>query len=95
MLGVMNRQGKNVPQTVEHRPVGMQADHPVLDGDAVDEGLLVVEEVSVRHPQLVGDAVVQRQIQRNLRVGEAFVPPCLLEVHGQGVVLQKEKNNTL
>lgn len=65
----------------------MQANHAVLDCDAVHEGLLVIEEVRVRHPQLIGHAVVQRQVQRDLRVRETLVPPCLLEIHGQGVVL--------
>lgn len=65
----------------------MQANHSVLDRDAVHEGLLVIEEVSVRHPQLIGHTVVQRQVQRDLRVRETLVSPCLLEIHGQGVVL--------
>ena len=75
------------PEAVQHRAVRMQADHAVLHGDAVDEGLLVVQEVGVGHPELVRHAVVQRQVQGDLRVGQALVPPRLLEVHGQGVVL--------
>lgn len=66
----------------------MQADHPVLDSHAVNEGLLVVQKVSVGHPQLVRHPVIQSQVVRDLRVGETLVPPRLLEVHGQGVVLE-------
>ena len=66
----------------------METDHPVLDRDAMNEGLLVVEEVGVGDPQLVGHSVIQSQVICNLRVGETLVPPCLLEVHGQGVVLE-------
>lgn len=65
----------------------MEPDHAVLDGDAVNEGLLVIQEVRVRNPQLVGHSVIQSQVVGDLRVGEALVPPRLLEVHGQGVVL--------
>ncbi|KAF3834830.1 hypothetical protein F7725_027388, partial [Dissostichus mawsoni] len=53
-------------------------DHPVLDGDSVDEGLLVVEEVGVGDPQLVGHSVVQRQVQRDAQVlllGVGYVNP--------------------
>lgn len=65
----------------------METDHPVLDCDSVDEGLLVVEEVGVGDPQLVGHSVIQSQVVGDLGVGETLVPPCLLEVHRQGVVL--------
>lgn len=33
---------KGLPESIKHCAVGMEADHPVLDGDAVNEGLLVV-----------------------------------------------------
>lgn len=65
----------------------MQADHAVLHSDAVNKRLLVVQEVSVGDPQLVGDPVVQGQVERDPEVGETLVPPVLLEVHGQRVVL--------
>lgn len=56
----------------------------------MDEGLLVVQEVGVGHPQLIGHSVIQGQVVGDLGVGQPFVPPRLLEVHGQGVVLQKD-----
>ena len=65
----------------------MEPDHAVLHRDAVHEGLLVVQEVGVGHPELVRHAVVQRQVEGDARVGQPLVPPVLLEVHGEGVVL--------
>lgn len=73
----------------------MEPDHAVLDCDAVNEGLLVVKEVGVGDPQLVGHPVIQSQVVGDLGVGEPLVPPCLLEVHGQGVVLQEQRVFTL
>lgn len=66
----------------------MQTDHPVLDCDAMNEGLFVIEEVGVWDPQLIGHSVIQCQVIGNLRIGQTLVPPCLLEIHGQGVVLK-------
>lgn len=71
----------------------MQSDHPVLDSHAVNEGLLVIQEVRVRHPQLIRHPVIQSQVVRDLRVGQTLVPPRLLEVHGQGVVLEDRRGN--
>lgn len=65
----------------------MQADHSVFDGDSVDERLLVVEEVGVGDPEMVGDPVIQGQVEGDSCVGETLVPPVLLEIHGQRVVL--------
>lgn len=79
---------KGLPESIEHRAVRVQTNHPVLHSDAVNEGLLVVEEVGVGDPQLIRHSVIQSQVVRNLRVGQTFVPPRLLEVHGQGVVLE-------
>lgn len=80
----------SVPETVEDCAVWVESDHPVFDCDTMDEGLLIVQEVGVRHPQLIGHSVIQGQVVGDLRVGQPFVPPRLLEVHGQGVVLQKD-----
>ncbi|TNN46046.1 hypothetical protein EYF80_043745 [Liparis tanakae] len=55
--------GKNPPEAVENGSVWVQADHSVFDGDSVDERLLVVEEVGVGDPELVGDPVIQRQVE--------------------------------
>lgn len=66
----------------------MQADHAVLHSYSVDKRFLVVEEVSVGDPQLVGNPVIQGQVERDPQVGQALVPPVLLEVHGQRVVLR-------
>ena len=66
----------------------MQADHPVLDRHAVQEGLLVVQEVGVWEPQLVGHAVVQSQVEVQLGVRQSLVSPTLLEIHCDGVVLE-------
>lgn len=76
------------PEAVKNGPVRMQADHAVLHSHSVDKRLLVVEEVSVGDPQLVGNPVIQGQVERDPKVSQALVPPVLLEVHGQRVVLQ-------
>lgn len=77
-----------LPEPVENRPIRMQPNHPILHRHAMDEGLLVINEVGVRDPQLVGHPVVQGQVEGNPCVGQPLVPPGLLEVHGDGVVLR-------
>lgn len=57
------------PEAVENSPIWMQADHAVLHSDAVNKRLLVIEEVGVGDPQLVGDPVVQGQVERDPEVG--------------------------
>lgn len=54
------------PESIKHRPIGVETDHPVFDCDAMNEGLFVIEEVGVRDPQLVSHSVVQRQVVGNL-----------------------------
>lgn len=76
----------------------MQANHAVFHRDPVDKRLLVVEKVGVGDPELVGNPVVQGQVEGDSYVGETFVPPILLEIHGQRVVLRykergKDNNN--
>lgn len=68
----------------------MQPDHSVLYCHAVKEGLLVVKEVGVREPQLVCYAIVQSQVELELTVGQTLIPPALLEIHGDGVVLRRK-----
>lgn len=67
----------------------MQSDHPVLHCHPMDKGLLVIDEVRVWDPQLVCHPVVQSKVERYACVGEALVSPGLLEIHGDGVVLQE------
>lgn len=69
----------------------MQPDHSVLHGHAVEEGFLVVKEVGVREPQLVCNTVVQSKVEFQLTVGQTLIPPALLEIHSDGVVLMGEK----
>lgn len=75
------------PETIEDGSIRVQSDHSVLHCHPVDKGLLVINEVCVRDPQLVCHPVVQCEVERDAGVGEALVPPGLLEVHGDGVVL--------
>lgn len=65
----------------------MEPDHAILHCHSMQKGLLVVQEIGVRQPQLVSHPVVQGQVERKVIVCQAFVPPALLEVHGDGVVL--------
>lgn len=90
LLGTMRSCGVNPspPEAVEDGPIRMEADHAVLHSHSVNKRLLVVEEVSVRDPQLVGNPVIQGQVERDPQVGQPLVPPVLLEVHGQRVVLR-------
>lgn len=71
----------------------MQPDHSVLYCHAVKEGLLVIKEVGVREPQLVCYAVVQSQVELELTVGQTLIPPALLEIHGDGVVLRRKTSS--
>lgn len=66
----------------------MQANHAVFHRDPMDKRLLVVEKVGVGDPELVGNPIIQGQVEGDSYVGETFVPPILLEVHGQRVVLR-------
>lgn len=70
----------------------MQSDHPVLHRHPVDKRLLVVDEVGVGDPELIGDSVVECQVERDAGVGQALVSPGLLEVHGDGVVLRNRES---
>ena len=79
---------KCLPQSVQNGAVRVQTDHPVLDRHAVQKGLLVVQEVGVWEPQLVGHAVVQSQVEVQLSVGQSLISPTLLEIHCDGVVLE-------
>lgn len=73
----------------------MQADHAVFDCDSMDERLLVIEKVGVGDPELVSNPVVKCQVERDSHIGQALVPPILLEIHSQCVVLWIEKENTI
>ena len=77
-----------LPKAVQHSSIWMQSYHAVLDCHPVDEGLFVIDEVGVWHPQLICHPVVQGQVEWDPSVRETFVPPRLLEVHGDGVVLK-------
>lgn len=72
----------------------MESNHAVLHGDAVHEGLLVIEEIGVRDPELVRHSVVQRQVERDPRIRQPLIPPVLLEVHCQRVVLLVKQMKT-
>ena len=79
---------RGLPESIKHCAIGVETDHPVLDCDTVNERLLVVEKVGVWDPQLIRHSVIQSQVVGDLRVGQTLVPPRLLEVHCQGVVLE-------
>ena len=83
-----------LPQPVEDSAIWVQSDHTVLHCHPMKKGLLVVKEVGVREPQLVCYTVVQSQVQLHLSVGQTLVPPALLEIHCDGVVLGRRKTNS-
>ena len=68
----------------------MQSNHTVLHCHAMQEGLLVIEEVGVWEPQLVCYAVIQSQVEGQLSVCQPLVSPTLLEIHCDGVILWKK-----
>lgn len=77
----------------------MEPDHTVLDRHPMQEGLLVVQEVGVGEPELISHAVVEGQIECHFCIRQSLVPPALLEIHSDGVVLgrgdRKNKNPIL
>ena len=95
---ILNQKGRKrkgfSPQSVQNRTVRMETDHAVLDRDAVNKRLLVIEEVGVGHPELVGHPVVQREVEGDPSIGQPLVPPILLEVHGQRVVLGENNKHS-
>lgn len=50
------------PEPIEHGSIRVQSDHPILHRHPMDEGLLVINEVGVRDPQLVCHSVVQGKV---------------------------------
>lgn len=82
---------KGLPESIKHCAIGVETYHPVLDSNTVNKRLLVIEEIGVGDPQLIRHSVIQSQVVGDLRVGQTFVPPCLLEVHCQGVVLEDRR----
>lgn len=85
---------QNTPESIEDSPIWMQADHAVFDCDSMDERLLVIEKVGVGDPELVSNPVVKCQVERDSHIGQALVPPILLEIHSQCVVLRIEREKT-
>ena len=71
----------------------MEPNHAILHRYPMQKGLLVIQEIGVRQPQLVSYSVVQGQVERKVVICQAFVPPALLEVHGDGVVLGEKHAN--
>ena len=71
----------------------MEPNHAILHCHPMQKGLLVIQEIGVRQPQLVSHPVVQGQVERKVIIRQAFVPPALLEVHGDGVVLGEKHAN--
>lgn len=66
---VLTEQRQNLPESVENGSVWMQSDHSVFDSDSVDEGLLVIEEVCVWDPELVGNPIIKGQVERDSYIG--------------------------
>lgn len=77
----------DLPQAIQDSPIRMEPNHAILHCHPMQKGLLVIQEIGVRQPQLVSHPVVQGQVERKVIICQAFVPPALLEVHGDGVVL--------
>jgi len=79
------------PEAIENSAIRVEPNHSVLYSNTVHKGLLVIEEVSVWDPELVCYSVVQRQVERDPEIGQPLIPPILLEVHSQCVVLWEVK----
>lgn len=78
--------GTHSPESIQDRAVGEEADEPVSHGDLVEEGLLGLHNVSVRHPQELHEARVQSDTLVALE-HQPLVRPALSEVDGGRVVL--------
>lgn len=63
------RELQDSPESVENCAVWVQSNHSVLNGNAVNKRLLVIEEVGVWDPELVCHSVVQRQVERDPQIG--------------------------
>lgn len=77
------------PESVEDGAIRVEPNHSVFNSNPMHKGLFIIEEVGVWDPKLVCYSVVQRQVERNPHIGQPLIPPVLLEVHGQCVVLWK------
>lgn len=75
------------PQRVQHRPVGEDADQPVLHSDVMEERLLGVDDERVRDPEQLHQPAVQAQALVSLE-HQALVCPALPQEYCGGVVLQ-------
>lgn len=78
--------GVRVPEGVQDRAIGEEADEPVSHSDFMEEGLLGLHNVSVRHPEELHEAGIQSEALVAFK-HQPLVHPALSEVYGGCVVL--------
>lgn len=71
----------------------MQSDHSVLDCYTMQKGLFIIQKVCIWKPKLVSNSVIQCEVEREGRICQALITPTLLEIHGDGIVLQRKNNS--
>lgn len=74
-------------ESIEDRAIGEEADEPVSHSDFVEEGLLGLHDVGVRHPEELHEARVESEARVALE-HQPPVRPALSEVYGGCVVLK-------
>ncbi len=80
------RESSGESHAINDIAVAEYLDHFVLFGDVVQEGVLVVGEERVGHPDRLGKVAHQRQIVVLVAENQALVAPVLIQINGDRVV---------
>lgn len=75
------------PESIQDCAIGEEADEPVAHSDFMEEGLLGLHNVSVRHPEELHKARIQSEALVAFKY-QPLVRPALSEVYGGCIVLR-------
>lgn len=82
--------GAQLPESIQDGAVGEEADEPVSHCDFMEEGLLGLHNVRVRHPEELHEAGIQSDALVTFK-HQPLVRPALSEVDGGCVVLREPR----
>lgn len=82
--------GPQSPESIKDGAVGEEADEPVSHRDFMEEGLLGLHNVRVRHPEELHEAGIQSDALVTFK-HQPLVRPALSEVDGGCVVLREPR----
>lgn len=86
-LPAISFQPLQLPESIQDRAIGEEADEPVSHSDVMEEGLLGLHNVSVWYPEELHEASIQSEALVAFKY-QPLVCPALSEVYGGCVVLR-------